>query len=123
LQKTYILLKIDNYYGLVPQDFNRYEKIGYRRTGKTSQAKRIYSSLATERDYYGFLAADRIKAKYKMQHNPVSFTETDTAHLMKNPSLAGAHEFYKISKFSDKQELLLNARREWKYAIEHFYVC
>jgi soluble lytic murein transglycosylase len=87
--------------------------------GKTTQARRIYKSLATERDYYGFLAADRIKAKYQMQHHPVKFTDADKARLMKNPSLAGAYEFYKISKLSDKPKMVLNARREWKYAIKH----
>ncbi len=87
--------------------------------GKTTQARRLYKSLAKERDYYGFLAADRIKAKYQMQHHPVKFTEAEKARLMKTPSLAAAYEFYKISKFSDNRELVLNARREWKYAIKH----
>jgi soluble lytic murein transglycosylase len=88
--------------------------------GKTSQAQKIYKSLAKERDYYGFLAADRIKAQYQMQHHPVSFTEADKTQLMKNSSLIAAYEFYKISKFSDNRDSILNARREWKYAIKHF---
>ena len=87
--------------------------------GKTTKARKIYKSLATERDYYGFLAADRIKAKYQMQHHPVRFTEADKTRLMKNPSIAGAYEFYKISKLSSKRDLILNARREWTYAIKH----
>jgi len=91
----------------------------FEQIGKTTQAHRLYKSLAKERDYYGFLAADHIKAKYKMQHNPVKFTKADKTRLMKNPSLAGALEFYKISKFSGERNLVLNARREWKYAIKH----
>ena len=89
-------------------------------TGKHAQAQRMYQKLANERDYYGFLAADHIKTKYKMRHNPIVFTKAEQAELMRNLSIAGAHEFYQLSRYFDsEQKWILNARREWEYAIKH----
>ncbi len=86
-------------------------------TGKKPQAQQIYKQLAKERDYYGFLAAERIGAKYQMQHHPIVFTAAEKAQVMKKPTIRGAYEFYKLSKYKDKWHL--NARREWQYAIGH----
>jgi len=86
-------------------------------TGKKAQAQQIYQKLAKERDYYGFLAAERIGAKYQMQHHPIVFTAAEKAQVMKEPTIKGAYEFYKLSQSKDKW--YLNARREWQYAIGH----
>ncbi len=89
------------------------------KTDRRTQAKQIYKKLANERDYYGFLAAERINTRYKMRHNPIVFTPTERANLLKNTAIAGAHEFYQLSKqLGSKHEWLLNARREWEYAIK-----
>ena len=89
------------------------------KTDRYAQAQRIYRKLANERDYYGFLAAERIKTKYKMQHNPIVFTPAERAKLMQNVAIAAAHEFYQLSRYTSKDKWLLNARREWEYAIKH----
>ncbi|MEN8215972.1 MAG: transglycosylase SLT domain-containing protein [Pseudomonadota bacterium] len=88
-------------------------------TGKNAQAQQIYKTLAKERDYYGFLAADRIGAKYHMQHHPIVFTSAEKAQVMKHPCIGGAHEFYKLSQDGGEREWYLNAKREWRYAIQH----
>ncbi len=85
--------------------------------GKSAQARRIYKMLAKERDYYGFLAAKRISAKYRMQHRSIIATKAKIAQLMKKPSIAGAYEFYQLSQ--QEPTWNLNARREWGYAIKH----
>lgn len=86
-------------------------------TGKFAIAQRIYRALAKERDYYGFIAADHIGATHQMQHRSIEYTQAEANHLMRKISIAGAREFYNLSKRpNSKSEWLLNARREWHYA-------
>jgi len=80
--------------------------------GKTKAARQLYQTLAQERDYYGFLAADKIKVSYQLQNMPILFTPLDQAQLLKNFSIAAAYEFY-------QQGWLKEGRQEWQYAIEH----
>lgn len=90
-------------------------------TGKSRQAQRVYRKLARERDYYGFLAAERINAKYRLQHRSITFTPAEQTQLMKNPSIAGAYEFYQLGQLKSETgtKWILNARREWQYAVNH----
>lgn len=81
--------------------------------GKTTQARTVYQTLAKERDYYGFLAADRIKTSYQMRHNPITFTPAEQTELMKVPSLAASYEFYQL-------RMMTQARQEWQYTMELF---
>lgn len=86
-------------------------------TGQFAIAQRIYRALAQERDYYGFLAADHIGAKHQMQHRPIKYSQAEANDLMRDISIAGAREFYNLSKhLNSKPKWLLNARREWHYA-------
>jgi soluble lytic murein transglycosylase len=87
------------------------------KTEKFSIAQRIYKALAKERDYYGFIAADHIGTTHQMQHRSIEYTQAEANDLMRNISIAGAREFYNLSKRpNSKSEWLLNARREWHYA-------
>ena len=63
-------------------------------TGQYAQAQLLYQDLAKERDYYGFLAADRIKAEHQMQHKPILFSPAEQTELMKMRSIQGAYEFF-----------------------------
>ena len=47
------------------------------RAGEADAAKPMYAALARERDYYGFLAADRVGADYAMQHVAVDATTAE----------------------------------------------
>ncbi len=85
--------------------------------GKSNKANTIYKRLANERDYYGFLAADKINLPYKMQHHPISANSQDFSTLMAKKSIAAAYEFYLLSQAYATEKWLLNARREWHYAI------
>jgi len=79
---------------------------------ENKSAKQLLKELAQERDYYGFLAADRIGAPYQMQDHPTSYTPDDFTQLMKKLSIKSAKEFYSIG-------MLSQAKEEWDYAIEH----
>src|SRR5690606_41901361 len=39
--------------------------------GDTPEALQLYTPLAAERDFYGFLAADRIGRPYRIGHQPL----------------------------------------------------
>jgi soluble lytic murein transglycosylase len=66
--------------------------------------------LAGERDYYGFLAADRVGQVYRFGHDAVPFTETDLAAAEALPGIARARELLRVG-------LTIDARREWRDAI------
>jgi soluble lytic murein transglycosylase len=94
----------------------------YEQQGRVVQARQIFEQLAQVRDYYGFLAANRIGSEYKMQHRPIKFTPTDKIKLMRIPGIAAAYEFLQLSKlpYDNQQQWLINARREWHYTIDKF---
>ena len=43
----------------------------WKKIGNREKANESYASIADQRDYYGFLAADRIGTEYKMNHYPL----------------------------------------------------
>ncbi|MBU3071236.1 transglycosylase SLT domain-containing protein [Aestuariicella sp. G3-2] len=75
--------------------------------------QQIYSQLANERSFYGFLAADQLERPYKLSDIPVSPSPTVIAAVANNPSLVRAKELYEIKDF-------LNSNREWYYMGQNF---
>lgn len=78
-------------------------------TGELEKAKKIFTELAKERDYYGFMAADRINAPYRMNHYPIPENKKEFARIESLPGIKRAYEFFKIGEG-------YNARREWYHA-------
>lgn len=79
------------------------EKLGHQ-----AAAQELYQSLAQERDYYGFLAADRLGVEYQFRHIPVATNQQTLADIAAR--LERAREFH-------HHRMRLPARREWQYAI------
>ncbi|HEX9812038.1 MAG TPA: transglycosylase SLT domain-containing protein [Burkholderiales bacterium] len=79
------------------------------RGGDATAARPIYAALARERDYYGFLAADRIGADYAMQHVSVDAAPAEIAKLEARRDFQSARELYTLSEIAD-------ARRQWQWA-------
>jgi len=81
-------------------------------SSKTTQenVKKIYTKLAQERSFYGFLSADILGAKYNLQHK----TPRENAQLrqtLKNmPTIAIAKELWLTGK-------TLDARQQWRFAL------
>lgn len=75
-------------------------------------ARNLLKQLATERNYYGFLAADLIDRNYDFNHFS-AITTVDKSNILNNGAIQRAHAFY-------IQNNLLPARREWFSAIENF---
>ncbi|MEN8171030.1 MAG: transglycosylase SLT domain-containing protein [Pseudomonadota bacterium] len=74
------------------------------------QAKHLYFTASGDRSYYGFLAADQIKAEYNLNHKPVEVDPTALQALKETPQMVRAHELYMLLLTKD-------ARREWERAI------
>ncbi len=84
----------------------------YEQTGKPNRADTIYKQLANSRDYYGFLAADRIDAPYAFEHKPLDFSEQELLQVANLPGMKRTREFYLMND-------TFYARREWYNTIKH----
>lgn len=82
-------------------------------TGRNDDAQRLFVSIATERNYYGFLAADRLQLPYNLNHVPTAVSRESLAAIASDPGLNRAREFYRLG-------LNTNARREWYAAMDRF---
>ena len=78
--------------------------------GEQEKAKRIYAAIASKRDYYGFLASDRLGIAYNMEHKslPNDIEEMDKIRDM--PAIRRAAELRAIKE-------TYAARREWNFAL------
>lgn len=78
------------------------------KTGDRIAAEVIWRELISERDYYAFLAADRLGADYSMNHRPIEAEPAEIAALKAMPAYQRLYEFYHIGED-------LEARREAYY--------
>lgn len=99
-----------------------YEDLKYRwfywharaleKTGDVEKAKKIYQSIAGKRDYYGFLAADRLGISYNMEHRPLPDDPIEKEKIKNLPGIKRAEELREINETRQ-------ARREWNYALHY----
>lgn len=75
--------------------------------GNAESAKARYVQAAGERNFYGFLAADRLGAPYRLNHQPHPFSKEDLVQVRALPAVDRAHEFFRMGRIND-------ARREWR---------
>ncbi len=79
-------------------------------TGEIDKANEIFAELAKGRDYYGFLAADKVNAPYRMNHYPLPENKKEFARIESSPAIKRAYEFFKLGSG-------YSARREWYHAL------
>lgn len=77
-------------------------------TGEAEQARQLYLALTQERDYYGFLAADRLDREYAMRHRSVETSPEELSAMLSRKGVQAAHELYSIGE-------TLAARRQWNW--------
>lgn len=82
--------------------------------GRAEEARQVYHRIAGQRDYHGFLAADRIGAPYAIASTPlaISMTELD-ALLTRLPGLQRARELYILGRERE-------ADAEWRQVTQGF---
>lgn len=78
------------------------------KTGDKKAAEAIWRTLISERDYYAFLAADRLGAEYSMNPRPITAETEELDALKAMPAYQRLYEFYHIGED-------LEARREAYY--------
>lgn len=78
--------------------------------GQTEAANRAFEQLADERDYYGFLAADRIGRDYNFNFSSIAASEQELADTTQRPGIKRARELLLM-------ERKFQARREWHHEL------
>lgn len=81
-------------------------------TGLLEESRALYLTIADERSYYGFLAADRAGMRYQLKHQSISYSNKDMKKIASMPPILRAQELRAIGKIVD-------ARREWAYAMQY----
>jgi len=78
----------------------------HEQLGNTVEAEGVYQYLAERRDFYGFLAADRLRLPYAFENRPLDVSTEELDRFSQTLGPARAQEFYAQGKH-------IEARREW----------
>jgi soluble lytic murein transglycosylase len=84
---------------------------GLQEIGKKQESNKVYTELAKDRSYYGFLAAETVNVPYQIIDQPVSVQEADLKQLSEQAEFKACYEFKLLN-------LDLEARRQWQFAIK-----
>ena len=99
---------------LVPEDAQQ-EKWAYWKARARNQlgqpSAEIYSHVAKERSYYGFLSAMMIEQPYELGHAPVFPNHELAMELKRRPGVIRARELHAVGYHN-------NSRRAWNHAIQ-----
>ncbi|WP_407316215.1 transglycosylase SLT domain-containing protein [Pseudomonas sp. nanlin1] len=77
------------------------------------QVQALYKNVAKERDFYGFLAADRSQSAYQLNNRPLPLSQALMTKVRTAPGVRRALELYARGQIVD-------ARREWYHVSRHF---
>jgi soluble lytic murein transglycosylase len=69
-------------------------------------ARDLYVSLAPQRNFYGFLAADKLGYEYGLMDRPMPISDELVAQVEAHPGIQRAREFYVLGQ-------IVSANREW----------
>ncbi len=80
------------------------------KAGFETVAAPLFGELARERNYYGFLAADRLNQEYSMIHVAIEPTADEIKALLARPGVQIAYELFTRGEN-------IGARRQWSWTI------
>ncbi|MGE6791863.1 transglycosylase SLT domain-containing protein [Pseudomonas guineae] len=72
----------------------------------SQEPKALYQSLAKERDFYGFMAADQVQAPYQLKNQPLALSPQTIKKVRNSAAIRRALEFHARGQVAD-------GRREW----------
>jgi soluble lytic murein transglycosylase len=78
----------------------------------STEATAIYQRVASNRNYYGFLASEHLEQAHTINHHPLDLSARDIDNIAAYPGIQRAREFYALGRVN-------TARREWNYAIRN----
>ena len=79
-------------------------------TGENAKARYLFALVATERNYYSFLSADRVRVDYTMHHRSIDASPDEVMQLLKRPGIRAARELHAVGDF-------VTARRQWDLSL------
>ena len=79
--------------------------------GEIDRARALYASVARERSYYGFMAADHIDADYHLEHTETPVAQTLINEVSNLGAVKRASELFALERWTD-------GRREWRLATQ-----
>lgn len=82
----------------------------YIETGKTEQAQHILVSLAQTRNFYGYLAADKVNGMYQLSNNPIEVSSYEINQLENSKEYRVAYELMKLDRTTE-------AKLQWWHAL------
>ena len=77
------------------------------------QVPLLYKNVARERDFYGFLAADRAQTPYQLNNKPLVLSPALVKKVRNTPGVQRALEFHARGQ-------IVEGRREWYHVSRHF---
>jgi soluble lytic murein transglycosylase len=77
------------------------------------QGREIFQSLAQERSFYGFLAADALELPYNYEDAPETITHEQVHALEETPGVQRSLELFALGEMT-------RARREWRFTTQDF---
>jgi soluble lytic murein transglycosylase len=81
--------------------------------GKKEEATKLFQEIATQTNYYGFLASDRVGVSYSFNLEPLPRDEQIIQQISLLPAVQRARELFLVDQQDD-------ARREWDLATRKF---
>ncbi len=81
-------------------------------TGEKKQALATFKRMSDDRNYYSFLAADKLNLPYSMNDAKETIDTSLTRKIENMPAVIRAREFYLAG-------IIIDARREWQTVISH----
>jgi soluble lytic murein transglycosylase len=93
------------------EEWRYWRGVALANTAQKQPAQDQFSTLARERDYYGFLAADELRWPYVMDNRPIEIAPGELQAVQTQPGIVRAHELLLAG-------LQTEARREWATATE-----
>lgn len=85
----------------------------WEQLGKKEEAKEMFQQVASQTNYYGFLASDRLGVSYSFNLEPLPRDEKIIQEISQLPGVLRARELYLVDQQDD-------ARREWAIATRKF---
>ena len=77
-------------------------------TNELERGQDVMTELASQRHYYGFLAASYLETPVSLQNEPLAISSKEKNTILLHPSAKRAFEFYYLGRY-------VEARREWRY--------
>lgn len=83
----------------------------YQETGRPLQADELLSELAEHRDFYGYLAAEKLGLPYQLANDPIDATQQDVLAVSRQPAFQLAHELMQLDRERE-------AKLQWWHALK-----